>query len=80
MSNSVNNLTMLNVNLLAAAYVKVISLARATDGELIDLQRRLSNTDRNRLALFPAGTDACIKAKVIADHRYFCECLGAVTN
>src|SRR5205085_107369 len=42
----------------------------AADRDLVDAQRRLTDTDRHALAVLAAGADAGIELHVVADHLH----------
>ena len=43
----------------------------AADGQSVDFQGGLTDTDRHALAIFAAGANAAVQLHVITDHRYF---------
>ena len=69
-SEGVLQITLRLVNLLQAIYVKLSS--GSANRQLIDLQAGLADSDRDRLAVFTAGTDAGVQVEIVPDHRNTC--------
>src|SRR6516165_8203637 len=54
--------------------------AGAAHREAIDPERRLTDADRNALAVLAAGADAIVELQVVADHRDARQNVGTVPD
>src|SRR5215472_4682867 len=52
----------------------------AADGETVDPERRLPDTDGNALTILAAGSDAVVQLEIVPDHRYACEHVRPVAD
>src|SRR5271168_1311505 len=55
-------------------------LARAADGERVDAQRGLADSDRHRLAFLPASPHAGVELQIVADHADPLQDIGTVAD